>query len=84
LLAPGEIARVLGRPVRYHDAPLKLFLKVVKSMGTRTNKRFPARRPDVLLHRLAPSPASHGSAVGRLPERVRNAGRGDGSVMPTL
>ncbi len=37
LLAPGEIAaifgKILGRPVRYHNAPLKLFLKVAKALG---------------------------------------------------
>jgi NAD(P)H dehydrogenase (quinone) len=37
LLAPDEIAdtfgKVLGRRVRYRNAPLKLFLKVAKSMG---------------------------------------------------
>jgi hypothetical protein len=37
LLAPEEIAatfgRVLGRPVKYQNAPLKLFLKVGRSLG---------------------------------------------------
>jgi len=37
LLAPEEIAaiigQVLGRPVRYQDAPMKLFLKLAKSLG---------------------------------------------------
>ena len=37
MLAPGEIAaifgKILGRSVRYHNAPLKLFLKVSKALG---------------------------------------------------
>jgi uncharacterized protein YbjT (DUF2867 family) len=37
LLAPDEIAatfaKVLGRPVKYRSAPLRLFLKVAKSLG---------------------------------------------------
>ncbi|HXX46764.1 MAG TPA: NmrA family NAD(P)-binding protein [Myxococcota bacterium] len=37
LLAPDEIAaaigRALGRPVRYQNAPMRLFLKVAKSLG---------------------------------------------------